>query len=383
MSVQAPCPLRGDALIRESLPDAKVARFMCGSPVRKDPDVLAAFLGSLEAQVVPRGTALSHVLVDDNTNPDSSAILQSWCERNQGLYLDRRSADLGDFREGAFTHEWTAQAMSRVGALKNELIGLCLEQQYDGLWFVDADLVMGPRTFWSLYHTDAPIACGVFWTRWQNEPSCPALPQVWLRHPYHLDGRGLDHVEFMDSLMARQRVQVWGQGACSLYRSDVFRKGVSFARVTDLPTGGMWDGEDRHLCTRAERLHVPMYADAWPDIYHVYHEQDRTRIPVYDEPDGAPATDDLISVQLQPLEPVLNNGQAQFIGVQHVRGRLGRLKLADDLDEAIRSMSRGEQRIVSVEFPSWSPVVVYRGQRRLMQVTLLDWKAYRLPLGVR
>lgn len=371
-------------MILSPLPDSQPIRILCGGTVRKTPDVLAASLASLDLQVLPPRVILTFAFVDDNVIGESSDLLREWVAARGGIYLDCRQADVGDFREGPQTHEWHATAMQRVGQLKNQLIRECLTGGYDALWLLDTDIVCGPRTFWSLWYTDAPIVCGVFWTRWQNTPECPPLPQVWLRHPYQLDGRGLDQPTFLHKLMERQRVQVWGQGACTLYRRAVLEKGVSFDYLPDLPKEGLWAGEDRHLCSRAERLHVPMVADGWPDLYHCYHEQQRAQLASVPDrlnhlPEGSPVTDDLISCTVTPLEPVPVNNQMVQLGPSHIRGQLGRLTLVPELESALRGMTRGAQQIVSVQYPHWSPSP-FRGQRRLMDVHLIDWRHFAAPV---
>lgn len=275
--------------------------------------------------------------------------------------------------------------MERVGALKNQIFRETLAGGYDGVWLVDSDLICGPRTLWSLWYSDAPMVCGVFWTKWQDRPDCPLMPQVWLRHPYQLDGRGMDGPEFLRKLINRERVQVWGQGACTLYRPEPLQKGVSFDRVPDLPTEGMWVGEDRHLCTRAERLHLPMIADAWPDIFHGYHPHQQTQGEEWlgrlsEEVLGSPKLGDLVSLHLRALEPIQMGNQWGHLRPLHVRGQIGKLHLLPQLETAIQEMGRGETRIVSCAYPAWSSSP-HRGQTKLMQVTLVDWKANAFPVG--
>ena len=358
---------------------------MVGGPVRKSPALLHAHLKSLDAQILPPRVTLTPCFVDDNTDPASSQMLQEYCEGHKGLYLDGRAPDTPHFDDQhPLTHQWSGDAMVRVGQIKDTIIHEAVAGAYDALWLVDSDLLCGPRTLWSLWYADAPVACAVFWTRWQ--PEAPPLPQVWLRHPYQLDGRGIEQPEFLHSLATRQRTQVWGQGACTLYRTSVFQKGLSFDRVPDLPTDGMWQGEDRHLCTRAERLHIPMVADAWPDIFHCYAPKDQARVDemwirLMDEVPGHPKTDDLVSLHLRAVEPIAVAGGQMMGQLQHVRGRLGRLSLADELEAAVRGMERGERRIVSVTYPHWSKSM-FRGTKRLIEVRLVDWRPHGYAPGL-
>src|SRR6185436_17038531 len=109
-----------------------------------------------------------------------------------------------------------------------------------------------------------------------------AGPQVWLRHPYQLDGRGLDVAKFRRKLVNREVTRVWGQGACSLIRMPVLHAGIDFTHIPNEPAiqQGMMVWEDRHFCIRAERGHIDMWADPWADIFHIYHQpEDVNLIP--------------------------------------------------------------------------------------------------------
>ncbi|KKL20979.1 hypothetical protein LCGC14_2450040, partial [marine sediment metagenome] len=50
----------------------------------------------------------------------------------------------GDYGEKGRTHTWTPQAWHRVGKLKNDIIQLALEEDYDFLWLVDTDVFCDP-----------------------------------------------------------------------------------------------------------------------------------------------------------------------------------------------------------------------------------------------
>jgi hypothetical protein len=368
-------------------PVAKPVRILIGGTVRKSPDLLRAHLASIDGQILPPRVVLTPAFVDDNVVEESSEVLKEWVLARQGIYLDARTSERPAFSDShPTTHQWSGDAMQRVGQLKNGLIKECLAGGYDGLWLLDSDLILSPRVLWSLYYSDVPIACAVFWTRWQATPECPPLPQVWLRHPYELSGRGMEMPEFLRRLHGRERLQVWGQGACTLYRNDALTKGVSFDFLPDLPQEGMWQGEDRHLCVRAERLHVPMYADAWPDIAHIYHPSQQEQAGEWLETlalesEGSPGLSDLVSLTTQAVEPVQSGpGQWTHLGKQHVRGVLGRLGLCPELEAAVKQMKRGDARIISVNYPMWSESQ-FRGQKRLIQVTLVDWKFNDPPVG--
>ena len=148
----------------------------------------------------------------------------------------------------------------------------------------------------------------------------------------------------------------------------------------------MSDGEDRHLCERARRLHLPLYADSWPDIWHAYHANEYDQIPKwlqrFDSPRPVtPTAPDLVSFKIELLEPVphpQNPGVIQHIGPQFLRGRLAQLPVLPEIAEALGAMSAGERRLVQLHFPAHYPYASLRGQQRMIALTLLDCKPFNL-----
>ncbi len=266
--------------------------------------------------------------------------------------------------------------MGRVATLKNQIIAKVLDDQFDGCFFVDADLILEPTTLASLLALDAPVGCAVYWTRWVNSESIHAAPQVWLQHPYILHGRGYkDDGEFRAKLVTRMPTQVWGQGACSLVKRAVFEKGVDFSILPELPKEGMWQGEDRHFCVKCEKLHIPMVADPWPDIFHIYHPSDHAKAPEWfdiigETQDGSPQMGDLVSLRIDAIEA----GASRI-----VRGRLGVLKLLPELAHNVSQMQRNDVRLVAAHIGLHYPFAGYRNQRRLFRITLVDHKPFRQP----
>jgi hypothetical protein len=378
-------------------PAAPGPRVLIGSVVRKPPQVVAAFLETLRWQRFRRPTQVDYAFITDFAPgeagaAESTALLKAATPN----VLERGNAG-GDYAEGGATHTWTASAMQRCGALKNELMQRCLDGGFDALWLVDADVLCDPYTLQSLVDCEAPIVAGVYWTQWvRPEPADPrwsqqvihAAPQVWLRHPYRLDGHGYSEAEFRSLLVNRQLVKVGGLGACTLFHRTALAKGINFAPVPEgLPPGPMSDGEDRHLCERARRLHLPLLADAWPDIFHAYHAAEYADIPAAlarlnrPSPETAPATGDLVSVKVEVNEPVPNPTNPrllQYVAPQWVRGRLGSTKMLPEMEEAVASMTVGDRRVVHVHFPAHYDYAPLRGQSRVMTLTLLDAKPFGL-----
>lgn len=364
-----------------------------GAPVRKSPTIIAAWLKSLAWQSRPHNVQQFFLFIDDGCIPDARALLDAFVQEHGGLVWEGEPAPPGDFSDTEATHVWTASAMDRVGRAKDRILEFARVNRAEAVWLVDADLICDPMTLASLWSVPDPITAAVYWTRWsrvpEGSPPLHAGPQVWLTHPYGLSGNGMDEAEFRRRLIDRQLTQVFGLGACTLIRRDALMKGVSFAPWPANTMQGIGAGEDRHFCLRADALHLKLTADPWPDIFHIYHRpDDEMKIEgmswrlfhSHARPSAdvdTPGANDLVSLELQALEPVPVNGGWHHAPAQFVRGRLSRLVIHPELEQAILEMRRGEVRIVPVHFGLDYPFPPYRGQRRLIRVRLIDHK----PLG--
>ena len=376
-----------------TIPSERPVVIVVGTSARKSLDVLTAHLETIAWQQLPRNVQLVPVYVPDWLDPNDPAAqyLARWVKERDGHLLRPAQPPQADFEDtGTPTHQWTPNAMRRVGANKDLILAKAAQLRAEAVWFVDADLLLDRTTLWSLYHAHAPIVCGVYWTRWHatapESPPLPSGPQVWLRHPYELSGRGMEESEFRLALAQRALTPVAGQGACTLVRKEVWEAGVSFRPAEGVSQEGMMAGEDRHFCIHAERRHLPMLADPWPDIFHLYHlPADLAKAPAMrdrlgTEHPASPVAGDWVSLLLQPMEPVPQpNGQAVTIPVVPVRGRLGALPLLPDLEAALSTMKRGEERILKAACGLDHPIPQYRGVKRLFRVTLLDCKPWGDP----
>jgi hypothetical protein len=379
------------------VPDHRERVIVCGTSVRKSLPVLQAYLTSLDWQLLPKQCRVHYCFVDDflPEQADAKDLLHAWVKERGGEVLRGLPSQLGDFTDShPLTHQWTTSAMQRVGRNKNKIIARALALKADYVFLADADLILDRTTLWGLLYAEKPVACAVYWTHWQKASTetrqLHAAPQVWLRHPYFLDGRGMDEAEFRGKLLDRGLTRVWGQGACSLVSRRVLEAGISFEHLQEPALlQGLMAGEDRHFCIRAERSHIDLWADNWPDIFHIYHlETDVPRIPGMVVRLGAPPVPrvergGLVSLVLQALEPVPNQTpsgvQWHPVPAQHVRGRLGQLPLMPEIEDALYGMERGQDVIVPVHCPVTHPMPYFRGKRRLIRVTLVDMKSLCYP----
>lgn len=378
----------------EPTPDYRETVVVCGTSIRKPLEILRPYLASLDWQILPPRTRIHYAFVPDwvQPNTDAETYLRDWVKERGGEIIRGVPTTAGDFEDGPQfdSHQWGATAMRRVGNNKSKLIRRTLELKADAFFHADGDLILDTMTLNSLIACEKPVVTAVFYTHWTKRGfetrQIHAAPQVWLRHPYELSGRGMDEAEFRQKLISKELTRVWGFGACTLIARKVLEAGINFDVLPDVPQQGLMAGEDRHFCIRTERAHIEAFADPFPDIFHIYHaDQHIPQIPEMVKRLGTPhptkaTLGDLVSLKLEALEPVPHgNGGLQGIPRQHVRGRLGQIALMPELEEAVHNMSRGETRIVPVHFPIHHPLQYFRGRRRLIRVTVVDIKPLSWP----
>lgn len=374
---------------RIPLPEHRESLIVVGTSVRKRVDVLAAYLDSLAAQELPERTRLHPIFVADNLALDALTLLRGWVAARGGEILSGAPTPGVDFTDDhPDSHQWSPSAMHRVGAAKDRILMRARALHADYVWLCDADLMCDTTTLKSLLGCGAPIATAVYWTHWSRSGAetrkVHAAPQVWLKHPYTLDGRGFSEAEFRERLAKRTLTRVPGYGACTLISKVALDAGVSFAPID--AQQGLMDGEDRHFCRRASALHLDTVADPWPDIFHIYHVRDdvaridemRHRLHAAHPPRATLGS--LVSLTLTAMEPLpMGGGNWTAIPSQHIRGRLGQLALVPELEEAIYGIERGATVVVPVHFPAHYPIPAYAGHRRLIRVTLHDTKPNGWP----
>jgi hypothetical protein len=365
------------------LPFAKPIKVLIGGPVRKNAAVLKAHLDSLAWQELPKRVEVAYAFVDDYPTPDAGQqVLADFIGEHKGTVYRSSEARADDFTDQhPVCHQWSTSAMGRVGRLKHALMKACLDGGYDYLWLVDSDLICDKTTLASMLGAGKLVTSAVYWTRWNTDPKIHAGPQVWLKPPYQLSLPHYPEADFRKELAVdRTLTKVGGLGACTLIHRSVIEKGVNYEKPPGFPSGGLMDGEDRHFCEWAKRLHVDLWADPWPDIFHVYHPSDAEKIPQQASILGAAHPQfanhgHLVSVKLTNLE--------DGIGPVHERCRIGDGKLLPELEQAILTMQRGETKVVKTHFPSTFPtlqapqgIVPLAGAIRLIQVELLDCKPF-------
>lgn len=227
---------------------------LVGSPIRQNPSILKEFLESLK-ELEQETIELSYLFIDDNDNSFSSQILSEFSETTANVIIHKNNSE-DHYIRNEISHSWNEQLVWKVARLKNIIIQIALEFNYDYLFFVDSDIVLHPKTVEQLKSREKEIISEIFWTKWQ--PEFPELPQVWLEDHYTMFYKQRNEQLTQEEALKRQEqfinqlkkpglYEVGGLGACTLIRRSALEKGANFNEIKNL---SFW-GEDRHFCVRA------------------------------------------------------------------------------------------------------------------------------------
>jgi len=360
------------------------SKILVAACIRQSPEVLGAYIASLQRLLPPAGTELAFGFVNDDPNREQTLAILNECKPAVVLPAEPRPMD-AVYQVGNMTHHWNVATIEHLARQKQRLLNYAVEAGYSYVFMVDSDLLMEPSTLRVLHSAGTDIANAVFWTAWNNEPNAEPLPQCWLSHPYGMDGLGKQMHEFIDGLASRQMLRCLGGGACTLISTNALRKGIRYhPQLEGLPQDGMWQGEDRTLAILAQQAQLRQYADGWPDVYHAYHPQQRdpeymTNVATMLQAPRQRRVNygDLVAFTVDPLEDM---GMQEAIKrnpcLRSVRCRMGGTSLAPELEAELMDMEVGSNRIVEVKFPYWHAVPEYRNRSILLKLGLVDCKPF-------
>lgn len=264
-------------------------RILIGSPIRQRPTILRHFLASL-ARIEASSFKVDYFFIDDNDNEESSQLLSDFIskqkENNESETILIRGDSITPYARDEFTHYWSNDLIDKIASWKDHMIQTAREQQYDGLFLIDSDLLIHPEAIESLISSEKEIISTIFWTQWQ--PNTMEMPQVWLKDtywPFQSDGtvKAGDGAEAAVMFLMKLRVpgvyQVGGLGACTYITRSALEKPISFRTISNV---SFW-GEDRHFCIRAVALGIDLYVDTRYPAFHIYRESDIERAILFME----------------------------------------------------------------------------------------------------
>ena len=248
-------------------------KILVGSPVCQEPEILSAFLRSLDRLEISEYELFYH-FIDDNYNPLSKKQLMDFQQQAGNVLIEGEGMEAPQSIP-YINHNWNQSKIWKVAEYKNGLIARARREGFDYLFLIDSDLLLHPKTLVHLIGVEKEIVSEIFWTKWSG--NAIEQPQVWLSDSYtqykKLPGERLTKEEEKTRTLAFYKMlrqpgvyPVGGLGACTLLAKTAIEKGVSFQKISNL---SLW-GEDRHFCVRACVLGIGLFVDTHYPAYHVY-----------------------------------------------------------------------------------------------------------------
>lgn len=206
-----------------------------------------------------KGYRFDILLYDDNTDKKASSFVRNLVLEHDSINI---LPQLFNSPTSYENHFWKEDSFARITAIKNKAIQYTIENGYDGIFLVDADLILHRNTLSHLLSLEKDFVFEIFWTVFHDQLF--AKPNCWDVHPWDYYS-----AQTMFNLREKGTFPIGAGGACTLISREALLKGLSFEKIKNLPYGG----EDRHFCTRAEALGLEIFVDTHFPAYHIFKEE--------------------------------------------------------------------------------------------------------------
>ncbi|SHE88194.1 hypothetical protein SAMN05444278_10795 [Psychroflexus salarius] len=226
------------------------------SPLCKPKKVLEVTLPSMLKQL-PDGFKIDVLFYNDNNTKEAEDYVDSLHQPDHNIIVEKNWIDsTSSYKK----HNWTEEKVDRIIFIKNKAITLAKENKYDVLFLVDADLVLNPNTLAHLNTLNKDFVFELFWTLFTDQTF--VKPNCWDVHSW-----SYTNPNTILQLQNPGTYKVGAGGACTLISKKALDAGVNFSRISNLG----FNGEDRHICTRAECLGFDIFIDTHYPAYHIHN----------------------------------------------------------------------------------------------------------------
>lgn len=255
-------------------------KVLIGSPIKRDPEILNAFLKGLD-YINTKGVSIEYCFVDDNDCEKSKELIKKFAKNHPKTTVLEAKSILSshNIAEPKYNgpHDWNDNLIARIAITKDEIIQFAKKGEFDYLFFIDSDMILQPETLHHLISRKVDIVSEIFWTDWHHDGT--ATPSIWLEDENTLVPKSClvgqnKYYEKREirSLNAKLKVpgiyEVGGLGALTLISKKAIMKGVSFAKIKNLS----FFGEDRDFCVRASALGLKLYVDTVYPAFHIFRK---------------------------------------------------------------------------------------------------------------
>ena len=251
-----------------------MSKVLIGAPVRVKNTVLKEFLTGLE-EAEKGDNQIAYYFVDDNADPISSELLESFAKRNDTVL--KKGSELFQSDDQYDGHNWKSETLAKVTKYKNTIIQYCIDNGFDHLLLIDSDIVIDRRSILQLLSDNVDIVSNVFWNQWKKNgfmtAQCFWIPDIYLQESSWNNLRPFEEshkirMDMYEQLKKPGLYEVDGTGAFTLISRRALEAGVNFTEIPNLKLLG----EDRPFCIRAGALGFKLYMDTHYPAYHCSKE---------------------------------------------------------------------------------------------------------------
>lgn len=230
-------------------------RILITAPVRQENEILRKYLNSL-----------NELYVDNSKFRIDKYFILHNCyyelinEFQNGEFIERLDDDTY-YVKSEKTHIWRKNILNRMSEMKNRIVKYALENNYDYIFWVDSDIILQRNTLVHLYNTlkkyNEHIISEILWTEFQKG-SGKLEPNCW----------ETDFYTYPENYYKPNKIyQVGGMGGISLVDTEVYKKGVNYSPLPNLP---ITNWEDRAFCIRATCHEFKILMDTHYEATHLY-----------------------------------------------------------------------------------------------------------------
>ena len=230
--------------------------------------ILPQFLKCLDSINYPKEKIKYCFIVNNNTD-NSVEMLRQWSKDNDNCMIIEYNFDKTINGE----HKWDNNLIHHMAIMRNQTLNIADKLNVDYMVNIDSDILFDKNVIKHLVTCDKKIISPVFWAGWGSNKK---FPQCWDRGGYELS-------ECTLNLFKTRRCisRVGGLGAFTAIHKDVWKAGVNYNRVYNLPSDVF--GEDRNMCTRASVLGFKLWASTYYDLIHVDNKEMLEEILLYNK----------------------------------------------------------------------------------------------------
>ena len=228
------------------------------APVHEKKHIFVEYLKALRKLEVPNGYKLDKMFVLHNCEHLTSLLAQ-----DEGVVINNNKSK---YTKDEQTHHWKQNNFNDVVAMKNMLIQIALQQNYDYIFYVDSDLILHEKTLIDLLEADKDMISEIFWTKWLNDGKEQEMPNAWHFDHYSFIQEELDKLR---SVKGYHRVGM--TGACTLIKRKVLKAGVNWNMIPNL---SITQWEDRAFCIKATVAGFEIWTSNNYPAIHLYRESE-------------------------------------------------------------------------------------------------------------